>query len=247
MTGAHVDQAAGIHPGIHHLLADLLRADDSGFMGVSGLNQILLLNLEHSELPWRIGQFTEAPAQVAVDPVFTDSIAHQRHGFDPGAFHVIHAFSADITSEPANVMANTANQLPAITPASPPTDTPGLQQDHRESALGKFDGGVHSGKPAADHADIGIQVRSQRGVGRQAFCTGGVIGVGMFVAVLIHLLDFTLLQERVIRRMMPGAGWWKCRVCRALPGKGRPLGCSPTPRPCTAWRPGSGWRSPPRR
>ncbi|MCY1184895.1 hypothetical protein D9M73_256250 [compost metagenome] len=108
--------------------------------------------------------------------------------------------------ETADVMADAANQLPAVAPAGAPADAPAFEQDHREAALGQFDGRVDAGKPAANHADIGHQVFGQRGVGRHTVGRRGVIGMGVFVGVLVHWLDFTLLQERVIKRMIDCGG-----------------------------------------
>ena len=101
-------------------------------------------------------------------------------------------------------MADAANQLPAVAPAGAPADPPGLQQNHREPALRQFDRRVDPGETAADHADIGHKVLGQRGVGRQLLADRRVIGMRVFGYV--HLLDFTLLQERVIRRMIAWGG-----------------------------------------
>ncbi|MNI64871.1 hypothetical protein D3C73_1203400 [compost metagenome] len=108
--------------------------------------------------------------------------------------------------ETADVMADAAYQLAAVAPAGTPADPPAFQQDHREPALGQFDGRVDAGKTAANHADIGHQVFGQRGVGHHAIGRRGVIGMGVFVGVLVHWLDFTLLQERVIKRMIDCGG-----------------------------------------
>ncbi len=102
-------------------------------------------------------------------------------------------------------MADPPDQLPTIAPAGAPANAPGFQQDHRKAALGQFDGRIDAGKPAADHTHIGTQVRGQcwalhHGIGRRQ-----VVGTGVVLG-LIHRLDFTLLQARVITRMMAGLG-----------------------------------------
>ncbi|MNL06158.1 hypothetical protein D3C87_1267880 [compost metagenome] len=206
MPRAHVHQAAGVHTGVHYLFTDLLRRDQSGFKGITGLDQFHLLGLERFELGRGIGQFAEAPAQVAIDAVLADALGHDLHRLGPGVFQVLHAIGADVLGETADVMADTTNQLATVAPAGAPADSPGLQQDHREPALGQFDGGVDAGETRADHADIGRKVRGQRGTLLHAFGRRCVIGVGVFLGVLIHLLDFTLLHERVIRRMIDCGG-----------------------------------------
>ncbi|MNR03331.1 hypothetical protein D3C85_1192200 [compost metagenome] len=165
-----------------------------------------LLGLERLELGRGIGQFAEAPAQVAIDAVLADAIGHDLHRLVPGVFQVLHAIGADVLGETADVMADTTNQLATVAPAGAPANSPGFQQDHREPALGQFDGGVDAGETRADHADIGHQVRGQRGALPHALGGRRVIGVGVFLGVLIHLLDFTLLHERVIRRMIDCGG-----------------------------------------
>ncbi|MCY1422564.1 hypothetical protein D9M71_382500 [compost metagenome] len=203
---AHVDQAAGVNAGVHHLLADLARFDQARFVSVTGLEQLGVFGLQPGKMRRGVGQFTEAPAQVAINAVFADAMGHDLHRFDPGLFQVLHAFGAHMSGKAADVMADAAYQLAAVASAGAPANPPGLQQDHREPALGQFDGSVDAGETRADHADIGHQVRGQRGTLPHALGGRCVIGVGMFLGVLIHLLDFTLLHERVIRRMIDCGG-----------------------------------------
>jgi hypothetical protein len=103
-------------------------------------------------------------------------------------------------------MTDAANQLAAVAPAGAPADAPGFEQHHRQPALRQFNRGVDPGEAAADHADIGAQVSGQCGPGRAGPGRSRVIGAGVFLGVLIHLLDFTLLQDRVIRRMIDWGG-----------------------------------------
>ncbi|MNF91085.1 hypothetical protein D3C84_736750 [compost metagenome] len=175
-------------------------------MGVTRLDKAFLLSLERRELCLGVGQFAKTPAQVAIDAVLADALAHQLDRFGPRALQVTHAFYTDVPGETADVMANAADQLATVAPAGAPADPPGFQQNNREPALSQFDSRVDPGKPAADHADIGDKVIFQRREGRQRMSRCRVIGARMFVVVLIHLLDFTLLQERVISRMIAWGG-----------------------------------------
>lgn len=134
-----------------------------------------------------------------------DALTDQRYRVDPGPLQVTHALLAHMPGKTRDVMADPPDQLPAISPAGAPADAPGFQEDHRQAALGQFNRGVDAGKAAADHTHIGAQVLGQRralghGIGRRQ-----VIGTGMVLG-LIHRLDFTLLQARVITRMMAGLG-----------------------------------------
>ena len=204
MPGAHVHQAAGIHRRADYLLY-ILRPHQTRFVGVTQRRQVRLLALERRELRRGVGQLAKAPAQVAVDAVRSDTLAHQGHRVDAGALQVTHALLAHVLAESRHVMADTANQLPAVAPAGTPANTAGFQQDHREPALGQFDGGVNAGETAADHAHVGGQVSAQCGSLRQSVGRSPVVGPGV-VSRLNHLLVFTLLQARVIRRMVAGVG-----------------------------------------
>ncbi|MCY1438268.1 hypothetical protein D9M71_544610 [compost metagenome] len=135
-----------------------------------------------------------------------DALGNYFDRFDAGALQVLHPVLADVAGKALDLVADTANQLAAVATAGAPADAPGFQKDHRETALSQFDGAVDPGKAAADHADISLQVGAQGRVGRQLVGRGAVVGAGVFRGVLVHLFDFTLLQERVIRRMIAGVG-----------------------------------------
>ena len=175
-------------------------------MGVTRLFQLCEFAFKAGELRRGVGQFTKAPAQVAVDAMLADTLAHERHRFDTGLLQIAYAVGTDVPGETADVMTDPANQLATVAPAGAPADPPGFQQDHREPALGQFDGGVDAGEAAANHTDISDQVPGQLGPGRHAPGRGGVVGERVFLGVLVHWLDFTLLQERVIRRMIDCGG-----------------------------------------
>ena len=63
------------------------------------------------------------------------------------------------------VVADPADQLPTIASAGAPADAPALQQDHRQAALGQFDGGIQAGEATADDADIRLLLALQDGIG----------------------------------------------------------------------------------
>ncbi len=206
VAGAHVDQTTGIGAGCHHL-AHVPWLDNPRLMAVAQFRQVFLLGTERCELRWGIGQFAEAPAQVAVDGVLADPLADHRHRLDAGTFQVTHAILADVPGEAADIMTDATDQLAAIASAGAPADASTFEQDDRKSALGQFDRRVDTGEAAADHADVGRQLRLEPGSIRQRVGGRSVIGTGMFRrAVMDHLLVFTLLQERVIRRMISGFG-----------------------------------------
>ncbi|VVN48405.1 hypothetical protein PS655_06082 [Pseudomonas fluorescens] len=188
------------------MLADLLRADQTGFVGIAEFGEVDQFVLEGVELRRGVGQVAEAPAQITFDTVVADALAHQFHRIDAGALQIAYAFLTDILGEAFDLMTNPANQLTAVAPAGTPADAPGFDQHHRQSALSQFDGGVDPGEPAADHADIGGQVTVQKRIRCARPGRSGVIGASVFLGVLIHLFDFTLLQDRVIRRMIAWGG-----------------------------------------
>ena len=204
MPGTHVDQAAGIHSRAHHL-CHVLWADQPRFMGIPHGRQVRLFALERRELRRSIGEFAKAPAQVTVDAVLGNALAHQGDRVDTGPLHIAHALLAHVFGKPGDIMANATDQLPTVAPACAPTDAARFQQHHREPALGQFDGGVDPGKAAADHTHIGAQVCLKCGPLRHGIRRSAVIGRGVFIG-LHHRLDFTLLQARVITRMVAGVG-----------------------------------------
>ena len=189
----------------------VLRGHQASRVTVAQAHQVVLLSLERGVLGLGVGQLAEAPAQVAVDAVFGDAPAHQFHRVDAGTLQVFESFLADVTGKAADLMADATDQLPAVAPAGAPADAPGLQEDHRQPALGQLDSGIDPGEAAADHADIGVQVAFQGRVAGQGADRGGVVGGGVPVGAaqgqwLVHLLDFTLLHERVMTRMIAGEG-----------------------------------------
>ncbi|MNF68960.1 hypothetical protein D3C84_508310 [compost metagenome] len=208
VTRTHVHQAPRVNSRVHHL-AYVLGADQAGFMGVAlGIEGLLLLR-ECGELRRGIGQLAEAPAQVAVDRVLANAFGNHLDRLDARALQIPHAVLADVAGKPGQVMADAADQLATVASAGPPADSPSFQQDHRQPALGKLNGGVDAGKATADHAHVGVKVGGQRRALQHPVRTGRVVGAGVFrrridQRCLIHLLDFTLLQERVIRRMISG-------------------------------------------
>ncbi|MCY1425434.1 hypothetical protein D9M71_412220 [compost metagenome] len=207
---ATVDQAAGINRGGDHF-AHLLRADQLGFMAVVQGCQAVLLGAESGELGRGIGQFAETPAQVAVDVVFVDALGHHLNRFDPGTLQVFHPVLADVAGKALDLVADAANQLAAVAATGTPADATGFQEDHREAALGQFDCGVDAGEAAADHTHVGTEFSAQHRVFRHRSDRCPVVGAGMLRSrihrgSLVHLFDFTLLQERVITRMICGVG-----------------------------------------
>lgn len=206
MTGPHVDQTTRVDVGVDHLLTDQLRADQTGLVLITEFVEADLFVLERCELRRSVGQLAEAPAQVALDGVLGDALAHQFHRIDAGALQIPYAFVADVTGKAFDLVTDAANQLTAVAPAGTPANASGFNQYHRQPALRQFNRGVDPGEAAADHADIGGEVTVECRPGRTGPGRSCVIGAGVFLAVLIHLFDFTLLQDRVIRRMIDWGG-----------------------------------------
>ena len=175
-------------------------------MGVAEFGEADLFFLERGKLRRRVRQLTEAPTHIAFDAVVCNALAHQVHRIDPGTLQIAHAFLTHILGETFDLVANPADQLTAIAAAGAPANPPRLDQHHRQPALSQLDGGVDPSEPAADHADINAQITVQDRVGSGRPSRGCVVGAGVFLGVLIHLFDFTLLQERVIRRMIAWGG-----------------------------------------
>jgi hypothetical protein len=82
MAGAHVDQTTGIPSAL--TTCWICSGPTSGFHGGSRVRQADLFVLERRELRRGVGQFAEAPAQVAVDAMLGDALAHQFHRVDTG-------------------------------------------------------------------------------------------------------------------------------------------------------------------
>ncbi|MNR09256.1 hypothetical protein D3C85_1254520 [compost metagenome] len=55
MPRTHIDQATGIHTGIHHLLTNLLRFDQAGFVGVTGFLELCVFSFQTGELRRGVG------------------------------------------------------------------------------------------------------------------------------------------------------------------------------------------------
>ncbi len=95
---------------------------------------------------------------------------------------------------------------PPLRPLAPQPIRRASSTINREPALGQFDGGVDTGEPTANHTNVGDQVRRQFRTVGHAMSRSGVIRARVFLGVLVHWLDFTLLQERVIKRMIDWGG-----------------------------------------
>ncbi|MNP37644.1 hypothetical protein D3C76_1311030 [compost metagenome] len=75
---AHVDQAASVLVAGDDLV-QLPGADQACFMAIAQGGQVVLFLLEGRELRRGVGQFAEAPAQVAGNAVAGDALGHQFH------------------------------------------------------------------------------------------------------------------------------------------------------------------------
>ncbi len=188
-----------------------LGPDQAGLGAVAQAGEVFLFSLEGSELCRRIGQFAEAPAQVAGNRVLLDAASDQCHRLDAGLLQVAHAILANVAGKAADIMADAANQLAAVAPAGAPADATALQQHHAKPALSQFQRGVDPGQPAADYAHVSRQFAVEAGVGRRVARRGGVVRRGMLGierhdAFSVQRLDLILLQERVMTRMIFGLG-----------------------------------------
>ncbi len=202
----HVHQAAGIYAGIDDVLADLPGFDQAGFMGVTRFDQLRVFGLQPGELRRGVGQFAEAPAQVAIDAVFANPIAHDLYRFNSGAFQITYTFGADMPGEPADVVADAAINWPPLRPLAP---QPIRRASSRITESPRWASSMAvltpvKPPPITQTSAVSASASAGRGVRLHSRC--GVVGMGVFVGVLIHLLDFTLLHERVIRRMIDWGG-----------------------------------------
>ncbi|MNC41962.1 hypothetical protein D3C75_907560 [compost metagenome] len=75
---AHVHQAAGILVAGDDFM-QLVGTDQAGFRAITECGQVVLFVLECGELRWGVGQFAEAPAQIAGNAVAGDALGHQFH------------------------------------------------------------------------------------------------------------------------------------------------------------------------
>ena len=124
---------------------------------------------------------------------------------------VAHPVLPDIAGKAADVMADAADQLAAVTSAGAPADATAFQQDHRQAALSQLKRSIDPGQAATDHTDIGRQFAVEAGVGRRMTRGGsvircGVLGIEGHGTVSAQRLDLILLQERVMTRMIAGLG-----------------------------------------
>ncbi|MND97429.1 hypothetical protein D3C80_897490 [compost metagenome] len=134
-----------------------------------------------------VGQVAVAPAQVAVDGELLDALAHQLDGLQAVALEAAHAVVAEYAAEALDLVADAADQLPAVAAAGAPADLPRLQQRHRVTAAGQLDGAVQSGVAAADDAHVGDDLPRQCGELQVAVDAGGVPGWGVLGAMAGHL------------------------------------------------------------
>ena len=174
MARTHVDQPACVLLAGDHF-TDVCRINQARGMAVTELGQLRLLVLERGKLGGRVGQLAEAPAQVTVDGVLGNALAHQLDRVDPGLLQISHAVLTDIAGKTADIMADAANQLATVASARAPADAPGFEEDHRQTALGQFQRSIDPGQAATDHADVGAQLFLQRRVGRAAARRSGVV------------------------------------------------------------------------
>ncbi|MNH18783.1 hypothetical protein D3C79_785000 [compost metagenome] len=140
-----------------------------------------------------------------------DAVGHHLDRFDAGTLQVLHTVLANVAGKAFNLVTNATDQLAAVTPAGAPANASSLQQYDREPALGQFDRRVDASKTAADNTHISAQFACQGRVFWHRAYRCLVVGAGMLRSrihrgSLVHLFDFTLLQERVITRMICGVG-----------------------------------------
>jgi len=145
-------------------------------MRITQTQQVGVVLLEPFQMAWFGRQVAIAPGQVAIDGVPLDALADDVDGFETHALEFVDALFAEDRPELLDIVADTADQLAAVATAGPPADTPGFEEDDRQPSLGEFDGGIQSGKAAADDADVGAGLTGERGEAQRTVGAGGVVG-----------------------------------------------------------------------
>src|SRR5690606_6910105 len=153
------------------------------WMGVAEPLEIGVLLLEVVQVSRFGRQVAVAPGQIAVDAVALDALADDLDGLEAHALERVHAIFADHRGELLDVVAHSANQLAAVATTGAPADTPCLEQDHRQTALGQFDRGIEPGETAADDADIGRLLSLQARQLERPVDAGGIVGGRVIFAV----------------------------------------------------------------
>ncbi len=179
---AHVDHGTVIVVGADHFVDALLR-HHAQFVTIAEAFQLGLVFGEAFHVRRLVGQVAVAPGQIAIDLVLGDACAHDFHRLQAHQLELTHAVLADHRFELFDIMANAANQLPAVAPAGAPADLARFQQRHRQAFLGQLNGGVQAAETATDDAHVHLQLTAQGRVGLLAIDAGGVIGSGMLRAV----------------------------------------------------------------
>ncbi len=98
--------------------------------------------------------------------------------------HALEAVDALVTQHRAelfDVVADSADQLPAVATAGAPTDTVSFEQYHRQAALGQLDGRIQAAEATADHTDVSLLLVLQVSKVQVAVGRGGVVGRGVGV------------------------------------------------------------------
>ena len=179
---AHVDQAAHIALGVDHC-ADVFCRYQTQLMAITEAAQLFGVVGKALQLAGLVRQVAVAPRQVAGNRMALDPLADDIHRFQAHQLEAVHTLLAEHWQKLLKAMADPANQLTTVAPAGAPADFARFEQDHRQAALGQFDGRVQARIATADDAHVGAVLALQSRVICLWRAAGGVIGGGVLRAV----------------------------------------------------------------
>ena len=122
------------------------------------------------------GQIAVTPGEIALDIETLDPLAYQLHRLQPHQVELAHPILTNPAGKLAGIVADTANKLTAVAPGGAPADTVGLQQGDLVTGISQIDGGIETGKAAADDADVSLVLPLQLGPLLRVVAGGRVVG-----------------------------------------------------------------------
>ena len=196
----HINEPSDIAIRAHHT-AHLIRLQQAEFVTIAQTSQLFGFLGKALKVTRLVGQVTIAPRQVTRDIETLDTLANDFHRLQPHQFHVPHTVFADDAFKLFEAMTDTANQLPAITPAGPPADLVRFEQHHAHATLGQLQCCVQAREATPDHAHIRHMLALQhRMVGlRQA--AGGIVRGGVLAALNrgVHVRNPDICVWKILR------------------------------------------------
>lgn len=184
VAGAHVDKAADIAIRSHHAM-DIFPRYQLEFVLIAEARQMVEILLEASQMTLTGGEVAVAPGEIALDVEALNPLAHQLHRLQPHQVELANPLLTNPADKLAGIVADTANKLATIAPGGAPADAVGLQQGDLVTGISQIDGGIETGKTAADDADVSLVLPLQLGPLLPVVAGGRVVGGDMLLISVV--------------------------------------------------------------